>query len=129
PVALGTRPEDLKDTAFAPDASSDSRLTVTVDIKEDMGSEVILHFAVDAIPVKTEAVAEVVTAEAIEAGVAQTHQRGTPFVARVGRGTQAREGGQVELAVDTRRLHFFDLETGEGICGGVAAPAPAPVAA
>ena len=123
-VALGIRPEDLEDTAFAPDASSDSRLTVTVDIKEDMGSEVILHFAVDAIPVKTEAVAEVVTAEAIEAGVAQTHQRGTPFVARVERGTQAREGGRVELVVDTRRLHFIDLESGEGIYGEVAAPAP-----
>ena len=128
-VALGIRPEDVEDAAFAPDSSPDSRLAVTVDIKEDMGSEVILHFAVDATPVKTEAVAEVVTAEAIEAGVAQTHERGTPFVARVERGTQAREGGQVELAVDTRRLHFFDLESGEGIYGEVAAPAPAPVAA
>jgi multiple sugar transport system ATP-binding protein len=123
-VALGIRPEDVEDAAFAAEASADARLTVTVDIKEDMGSEVILHFAVDAKPVTTEAVAEVVTAEAIEAGVEQTHRHGTPFVARVERGTAAREGEEIELAVDTRRLHFFDLESGEGIYGEVAAPAP-----
>jgi multiple sugar transport system ATP-binding protein len=123
-VALGIRPEDVEDAAFAAEASADARLTVTVDIKEDMGSEVILHFAVDAKPVTTEAVAEVVTAEAIEAGVEQTHRHGTPFVARVERGTAAREGEEIELAVDTRRLHFFELESGEGIYGEVAAPAP-----
>jgi multiple sugar transport system ATP-binding protein len=122
-VALGIRPEDVEDAGFAADRPADARLSVTVDIKEDMGSEVILHFAVDARPVKTEAVAEVVTAEAIDAGVAQAHE-GTPFVARVDRSTQAREGERVELAVDTRRLHFFDLETGEGIYDEVVAPAP-----
>jgi multiple sugar transport system ATP-binding protein len=122
-VALGIRPEDLEDAEFAGDHSHDARLAVTVDIKEDMGSEVILHFAVEATPVKTEQVAEVVTAEAIDAGVAQAH-RGTPFVARVERGTRAREGERVELAVDARRLHFFDLDTGAGIYDEAVAPAP-----
>ena len=40
---------------------------------------------------------------------------GTPFVARVGRESGAREGDRIEVAVDTRLLHFFDLETGSAI--------------
>ena len=40
---------------------------------------------------------------------------GTPFVARVDRESSAREGDRIEVAVDTRMLHFFDLETGEAI--------------
>ena len=110
-VALGIRPEDLED-AHAPE---DSRLDVTVDIKEDMGAEVYLHFAVDAPPVKSEELREVLGDEALAAADEQTHHHGSPFIARVGRGTQAREGGPVQLAVNTRLLHFFDLETGSAI--------------
>jgi multiple sugar transport system ATP-binding protein len=114
-VALGIRPEDLEDAAVARDAPAGRRLTATVDIREDMGSEVFLHFAVDAPPVKTEEVAEVLGPEALEAGEVQTHHHGEPFVARVDRATGARESEPIELVVDTRRLHFFDLETGAGI--------------
>ena len=50
-----------------------------------------------------------------EAALEQPVTSGTPFVARVGRESGAREGERVEIAVDTRMLHFFDLETGEAI--------------
>jgi hypothetical protein len=36
-------------------------------------------------------------------------------VARVPRGSTAREGERARLAVDTTRLHFFDLASGDGI--------------
>ncbi len=108
-VALGVRPEDIED------GPGENRLEVVVDIKEDMGSEVFLHFAVDAPPVKADEIREIVGDEAIAAAEEQTHHHGTPFIARVARGTQAREGEKAALAVDTRRLHFFDLETGAGI--------------
>ena len=117
-VALGIRPEDLEDAAIATGAPADRRLSVPVEIKEDMGSEVFLHFGVEAPPVRSEEVAEVVGAEAIEAADAQTHHRGNAWVARVDRATAAREGDRLELAVDTRRLHFFDLESGESIYDG-----------
>jgi multiple sugar transport system ATP-binding protein len=124
-LALGIRPEDLEDASVAVGTPAGRRLAVTVEIKEDMGSEVFLHFAVDAPPVRAEELAEVVGAEAIAAADAQTHHHGNAWIARVDRSTAAREGEEIELAVDTRRLHFFDLESGEAIYGESARPEPA----
>jgi multiple sugar transport system ATP-binding protein len=112
-VALGIRPEDVDDPEG--EVPEERRLDVRVDIREDMGSEIYLHFAIDAPPVAAEAVREVVGDEALAAAEEQTHHHGSPFVARVQRGSTAREGDEARLAVDTRRLHFFDLETGVGI--------------
>ncbi len=42
------------------------------------------------------------------------HESST-MIGRVNPRTEAAEGGRIELAVDTRALHFFDPETGEGI--------------
>jgi multiple sugar transport system ATP-binding protein len=80
-----------------------------------MGAEVYLHFAVDAPAVKTEELREIVGDEALEAAEEQTHHHGSPFIARVERGTAAREGEKARLYVDTSRLHFFDVETGESL--------------
>jgi hypothetical protein len=38
-----------------------------------------------------------------------------PFIARLERGTRAKEGERLELAVDTSRLHFFDADSGLAI--------------
>jgi multiple sugar transport system ATP-binding protein len=114
-VALGIRPEDLEDAALS-DAPPEHRLPVTVDLREDMGAEIFLHFSVDAPHVATEDVRDAVEAdEAVAALEEQAVRAGTPFVARVDRESRAREGDRVEVAVDVRLLHFFDLETGEAI--------------
>jgi multiple sugar transport system ATP-binding protein len=113
PVALGIRPEDLDDLDAEP--PDDRRLDVVVDIREDMGSEIYLHFAVDAAPVTAESLREVVGDEAIAAAEEQTHHHGSPFVARVQRGSSAREREKARLTVDTARLHFFDPGSGDGI--------------
>jgi len=113
PVALGIRPEDFDDPVAEPPA--DRRLEVVVDIREDMGSEIYLHFAVDAPPVTAESLREVVGDEALAAADEQTHHHGSPFVARVQRGSTAREREKRRLVVDSARLHFFDLASGDGI--------------
>ena len=114
-VALGIRPEDLEDAALG-DAPAAARLPVTVDLREDMGAEIFLHFSIDAPHVATEDVKDAFEAEeAVAALEQQAAGAGTPFVARVGRESTAREGDRIEVAVDTRMLHFFDLETGEAI--------------
>jgi multiple sugar transport system ATP-binding protein len=108
-VALGIRPEDIHSLGEG------APLEIEVDIKEDMGAEVYLHFAVDAPPVRSDELREIVGDEALQAADEQTHHRGNPFIARVERGTTAREGERAQLHVDTSRLHFFELETGEAI--------------
>jgi multiple sugar transport system ATP-binding protein len=114
-VILGIRPEDLEDAAFAQGAPS--RIAASVDIREDMGSEVFVHFAIGAPPVVQADVAAAVGEDAIEATAEQARRRGGVFVARIDRESPAGEGEPIQLAVDTRRLHFFDAESGRGIYG------------
>jgi multiple sugar transport system ATP-binding protein len=113
-VILGVRPEDLEDAA-SDGAPDDRRIAAVVDIREDMGSEVFVHFGVAAPPVRGKDVEAAVGADAVEATAQQSARLGSLFVARLDRGTRAREGDRIELVVDPDRLHFFDTETGEGI--------------
>jgi multiple sugar transport system ATP-binding protein len=48
---------------------------------------------------------------------ADEEERRPVFVARVDRSSRAAVGERIELAVDPRHLHFFDLETGAAIYG------------
>jgi multiple sugar transport system ATP-binding protein len=109
-VILGLRPEDIEDAAAA-GAPDGRRLSATVDIREDMGSEVFIHFGVAGKAVRGSDVKAAVGEEAAE--VAET--KGNVWVARVDRDTAAEEGGNVELVVDTSRLHFFEPESGDAI--------------
>jgi multiple sugar transport system ATP-binding protein len=115
-VILGIRPEDIEDAAFA-GAANGGRIGAVVDIREDLGSEVLIHFGIGAPPVRGEDVAAAVGAEAIEATAVQAREKGNVFVARIDRETGAGEREPIELAVNTKRLHFFDPETGKGIYG------------
>jgi multiple sugar transport system ATP-binding protein len=114
PLILGIRPEDLEDASIATD-SPGGRLSAVVDIREDMGSEVFVHFGSGGRPVRGEDVAAAIGEEAIEATAEQARGKGSLFVARLDRHTRAQEGEHIELVVDTERLHFFDPATGEGI--------------
>jgi multiple sugar transport system ATP-binding protein len=114
-IILGIRPEDLEDAAVEGDVPDERRLSAVVDIREDMGSEVFVHFGVGARAVRGEDVRAAVGEDAIEARRVAAETGGSLFVARVDRATRAAEGRRIELAVDTERLHFFDPATGAGI--------------
>ena len=111
-VVVGMRPEDMEDAALVPGATTESILAADVEIREDMGPEVFVHFRLDVPPASTEEVREAVGTEAAEA---QQAGGGAAFIARAGRETRAREGRRIDLYVDTARLHFFDPDTEEGI--------------
>ena len=113
-VILGIRPEDLKDAVVAGPAE-DRTIGATVDIREDLGAEVLVHFAIAGPPVRGEDVEAALGEEALEATSEQARRQGALFTARVARESRVREGEKIELAVDTSRLHFFDPATGDAI--------------
>jgi multiple sugar transport system ATP-binding protein len=118
-VILGIRPEDFE---YAAEDSSGRRISAVVDIREDMGSEVFVHFGVGGPPVRGEDVKAAVGAEAVEATAELAKKQGSTFVARLGRGPRLHEGDKVELMVASGRLHFFDPETSLGIYSRSPAP-------
>jgi multiple sugar transport system ATP-binding protein len=113
-VILGFRPEDLEDAALAGGAASGASLGTVTDIREDMGSEVYVHFALGVAPVHRSEISEARAPEE-DAQVREAARSASPFVARLGRETRAREREPLELAVDVDRLYVFDLETGDGV--------------
>jgi multiple sugar transport system ATP-binding protein len=120
-IVLGIRPEDMEDASLVPEAPADTRLRSTVELREALGSDVDIHFTVAAPPAITEDTKELavdVGREALE----QVEQRAkggeANVVARLNPRTRVQAGDEVELAVDTGRLHFFDPETGSAIYTG-----------
>jgi multiple sugar transport system ATP-binding protein len=113
-VILGIRPEDLDDAQVAGRGDSGA-ISVMVDIREDLGSEIFIHFGVEAPPVRGEDVQAAVGEDALEATSEQVRRQGSLFTARVSRESGAREGDPLELAVQSSRLHFFETETGNAI--------------
>ncbi|HEU4972324.1 MAG TPA: sn-glycerol-3-phosphate ABC transporter ATP-binding protein UgpC [Gaiellaceae bacterium] len=125
-VVLGIRPEDMEDATVLREPHPHGTVSVVCDIREDMGSEVYVHFNVPADAVTTREVVEafvVEDAEDEEARLAAERERGAgvTFVARLDRATGAAERQALTLRVDVTRLHFFDPETGIRVDGSAAA--------
>ncbi|MDP9184941.1 MAG: sn-glycerol-3-phosphate ABC transporter ATP-binding protein UgpC [Actinomycetota bacterium] len=115
-VIVGIRPEDIEDAQIESDAPSDRRLRTTVDLREALGSEVLVHFTVAEPPVLTEDTKELARDLGVHDGNHERHRPETStFVARLDPRTHARERELIDLVIDTARLHFFDPETGLGI--------------
>ena len=116
PLVVGIRPEHLEDASIAHDDTSDRRLTGHVELREALGSELMVHLAIDVPPAMTEEVQELAedagtTAEDLQGG--DKHR--SVVVGRFSADSQVREGQDAEVAVDTRALHFFDPDTGLAI--------------
>ena len=116
-LIAGIRPEELHDAALASDAPGDRRLRVRVQLREALGSEVIVHARIAAPAAETEQIEEL----AEDLGVRQLDESvgdgggETTIVGRLSPRSRVGEGDDAEVVVDTRQLHFFDPETGLGI--------------
>jgi multiple sugar transport system ATP-binding protein len=113
-VALGIRPHYFEDAALLSDAPI--RLRGRVQITEALGSELVAYVSMAGKAVHHEAVIEGAVYEAEEQAAVEEISVGTregeaTFCASLDPTSHAREGEPIELAVDTRRLHFFDLES------------------
>ena len=114
-VILGIRPEDLEDAALEPDAPADQRLQGTVELREALGAEIMVHFRTDATQAVTDETRELQKDVGAPDTPAASDAPGATLVGRFGARSRVREGETVEVAVDTRALHFFDPDTGSGI--------------
>jgi multiple sugar transport system ATP-binding protein len=107
-VVLGIRPTDFEHGATA--EAELPRVTVTPDVVEDLGSESHVVFTIDAPRVTAEAV-RAATENAQDEGKLFAGDRAI-FTAVLDARRPVVKGVATELAIDYRRLHFFDTATG-----------------
>jgi multiple sugar transport system ATP-binding protein len=120
-VILGIRPSDFEDASLG-DASW-ARMPVTVGVTEELGTEIHAIFTIDAPPVEHAALASAAEHHDEEDDTVAALAGGKSlWTARVSARSTVRPGQPLELAVDTRRLHFFDPSSGDTI-GHPLAPA------
>src|SRR3569833_1301432 len=107
-VILGIRPTDFRRARDA--APSQPRLRVRADVVEELGAESHVLFRVDAPRVDTDAVRA--AADRTPDEEALLAAAGAGFAARIEGYDPVPPGTELELAVDTARLHFFDTDDG-----------------
>ncbi len=116
-IAVGIRPEALDHSGRL--NGDGGRLRGVVRAIEALGPEQLAHVEVEARPVLVEDVVEglVDMEEAEDLAEIMTDSDGdrAMLVARLDAAASVRPEETVELAVDLRRLHFFDLESGATI--------------
>ncbi|MEV7180931.1 sn-glycerol-3-phosphate ABC transporter ATP-binding protein UgpC [Kitasatospora sp. NPDC093679] len=110
-VIVGIRPEDFEDASLIDDHAGGITCTATVEIRESVGSDVYVHFTEEGGPARTEELAEL----AADSGRADTGMTEHTVVARLNAQTRAAEGEQLELWLDSRRVHVFDPSTGANL--------------
>jgi len=118
-VVLGIRPEDLEDAALVPEGGTATHLRGQAELTEALGSEIMVHFSIKARQAMTEDVRELAEDVGDERAIEQSaDDDSTTLVGRFGARSRVRPGQPIEVAVDTRSLHFFDPQTGLGIYDG-----------
>jgi multiple sugar transport system ATP-binding protein len=117
-IVLGVRPEDMEDATLVTDAPAERRISSTVELREALGSDVVVHLSIAAPPAMTDDMKELasdVGLEALEQVQQQAAGGHTTLLARLNPRSIAAKGDPIELVVDTHRLHFFDPDDGSGI--------------
>jgi multiple sugar transport system ATP-binding protein len=114
-VILGIRPEHLEEVSLATDTPPDRRLRGNVELREALGSELMVHFTVEGAQAPSADEMKELASDtgAPEGEVLQTG--GALFVGRFGARADVTEGKAVEVSVDTTALQFFDPDSGLGI--------------
>ena len=105
-VIVGIRPEDFEDALIEKETPADRRITGNVKLVEALGSELMVHFVIDA--------------KTVNSGDpdAPEQELGEGIANAVGRfdpRSRIRPDEQIEVAVSTENLHFFDPDTRERI--------------
>jgi multiple sugar transport system ATP-binding protein len=114
PVIAGIRPESFEDAQLVGDARDrGTTFRARLDLVESMGSELYAHFNVEGDRLESQELQEL----AQDSGAAEVPGGGGEgtVVARLDAASKARRGEEMELWVDSTKLHFFDPETGRNL--------------
>jgi multiple sugar transport system ATP-binding protein len=119
-VIVGIRPSSFEDAAvLSGDDAARPTMKVTVDVTEELGSEVNVIFTVNAPAAHHESqrlkMAAEVSKEEEEAAALAAGEGRSVWTARVNPRTGARPARTLDLAVDNREFHFFDPDSGLAI--------------
>ena len=106
-VIVGIRPEDLRQRR---DGEASAGLRATVDRIEALGASLLVHFAVNAPPARTEGIAAATGEHGLDEVPLIGHE-GAWFAAAFEPRSAVRTGDQIDVSIDSRRLHFFDPES------------------
>jgi len=113
-VILGIRPSDFEDATLG--NTSRGMMRVTAGVTEELGSEIMVIFTIDAPHVEHASLAQAaeVSDDEDEAAAALVGGKSL-WTARVSKESRVKNGAPLELAVDTRYLQFFDPASGLSI--------------
>ena len=103
-VIVGIRPEDFRDPAAVPGGAAGPRLATAISLVEALGSELLVHFRLDAVPV-----------DAGDPDQAEELSREANAVGRFDPRSRVRVGDRAEVEVVVSNLHFFDPATLDSI--------------
>src|SRR4051812_911379 len=116
-VIIGIRPEDLEDAALESGAPPDRLLHGRLELREALGSEIMAHFAIKGTHAETDETRELAKdsgAEGTEQPIGVKEDEAI-VVGRFGARSRIKQGDEVSAVIDTRALHFFDPQSGNGI--------------
>jgi multiple sugar transport system ATP-binding protein len=118
-VIVGIRPEATADAALGGPAERGTTLKATVELREALGAELVLHVRTDATQARSDdalpSTADLEPVEGVVGDPALDKGEGAAMVVRFDPHSRARAGDLIEMAVDVERLHLFDPETGRSI--------------
>ena len=105
-VVLGIRPEDFEDAALATDGGEGKSLTAPVTLLESLGSEIMVHFRLDATRVDSG------DPDAVEEAGGENASNA---VGRFNPRSTVKMGQTAQIAVAVENAHFFDIDTRQAI--------------
>jgi multiple sugar transport system ATP-binding protein len=119
-VIAGIRPEDFQDAALVePGKQSEGHtFEARIELTESMGSEIYAYFQYEGGGAQSDVLSEI----AEDAGTSEVPGAGeSQVVARLDPTSKAREGEQIQLWMDTRKLHLFAASDGANLTRRAAA--------
>ena len=109
-VAVGIRPEEVREAS----GWDGARIRGRILLVEALGSEQLVHIEVAATPLERADLVDAAAPDSPSLGV-EDLERSVTLLGRFDRHLLLSPDEAVEVAIDPRLLHFFDLETGVAI--------------